>query len=62
MALTAILLFVSCSPDKNNDLLYSSDQPNRTVNITREISQEEALENIHLFAESHINPQKSNSL
>lgn len=56
MALTAILLFVSCSPDKNNDLLYSCDQPNRTVNITREISQEEALENIHLFAESIQNP------
>lgn len=38
MALTAILLFVSCSPDKNNNLLYSSDQPNRTVNFTREIT------------------------
>lgn len=56
MALTAILLLVSCTQDKNNDLLYSSDQPNRTVNFTREITQEEALENIHLFAESIQNP------
>lgn len=50
MALTAILLFVSCSPDKNNDLLYSCDQPNRTVNIPYLITESEAYSEIITLA------------